>query len=354
MSNFFHASKQNGLTVTEKDLQDTCFQYYDRDEDGGLNLKEFGSLCRDLLSDSSGKPYPLQIRMQADMFYVFDQNKDGKVDEEEFSFMWNQWIKKVLFPVTTLLIVDVQNDFISGSLAIHRCPAGHMGEEVVPVINKMIETISFNETIYTLDWHPEDHISFINNVDKRPIHSPGNINPEEIQVYDTVIFEGPPNIEQKLWPAHCIQGSWGSELHPNLKIVDNPIFVHKGTNSEIDSYSAFWDNQKRSETSLNSEIHSRGITDVFICGIAYDICVASTARHAIENGYRTYLVDDACRGVSNEDINDMIKKLLAQGALLVQSDDVLEIAMGKDRRLEMGYRSAMKLAATLQDNGASD
>lgn len=169
-------------------------------------------------------------------------------------------------------------------------------------------------------------------------------------MYDTVIFEGPPRIEQKMWPVHCIQGSWGSEIHPDLKIVENAVFVHKGINSEIDSYSAFWDNQKLSETSLNSELQSRGITDVYICGIAYDICVASTARHALENGYRTYLVDDASRGVSREDILEMIKTLIAQGAILVQSREVKDLVEAKDRRLEMGYRSAMLLAADLREN----
>ena len=102
-------------------------------------------------------------------------------------------------------------------------------------------------------------------------------------MHDVVIFEDYPNIEQKLWPAHCIQNSPGAELHPNLRIVDkntdpmkrNVIHVQKGSRSDIDSYSAFFDNCKLNETTLNSDLKKYGITDLYVCGLAGDVCVGN-------------------------------------------------------------------------------
>jgi len=92
---------------------------------------------------------------------------------------------------------------------------------------------------------------------------------------DTVIFEGPPMMEQKLWPKHCVQQTWGAELHPDLKLLDSAILIHKGTNPEVDSYSAFWDNNKLAQTNLSELIRQRKITDIYCCGIAFDVCVGA-------------------------------------------------------------------------------
>lgn len=90
---------------------------------------------------------------------------------------------------------------------------------------------------YSLDWHPSDHVSFVDNVKMRPIHETSPIDADSAQVFDTVVFAGPPPMKQRLWPRHCVQDSWGAELHKDLKVVDNAVKVYKGTNPEVDSYS---------------------------------------------------------------------------------------------------------------------
>lgn len=103
----------------------------------------------------------------------------------------------------------------------------------------------------------------------------------DIKEYDTVVFEDYPDVEQKLWPAHCVQGTDGAKLHPDLLIVDEKtdamkrsvIYAKKGAKSDIDSYSAFFDNCKLNETTLNADLRKHGVTDLYVCGLAADVCV---------------------------------------------------------------------------------
>ena len=195
----------------------------------------------------------------------------------------------MLHPKTALLVVDVQNDFIDGSLALINCSAKQDGGEVVPVINELLDTCPFDCVAYTLDWHPKDHVSFFENVSKRKISDKSPIK-KDFKQYDTVIFEQYPNADQKLWPTHCVQGSKGSELHPDLKII-NPekdemkrklIYTKKGHNPDIDSYSAFYDNAKLSETGLDKDLKEIGVTDIYVCGLASDVCVGNSLTFLVE------------------------------------------------------------------------
>ncbi|KFM79542.1 Pyrazinamidase/nicotinamidase, partial [Stegodyphus mimosarum] len=285
--------------------------------------------------------------MCADIFYAFDMDRDGKISGDELSVMWPNFILPIIRPTSALIVIDVQNDFIDGSLAIRNCPAGQEGKEVVPVINHLLQTVPFNYIFYTFDWHPEDHVSFIDNIHLRNFHESSLVSKEEAKIFDTVVFEGPPEIEQKLWPRHCVQKSWGSELHSELKIAENAIFIYKGTCSDIDSYSAFWDNQKLSQTNLSEELKTRGVTDVFVSGLATDYCVGYTALHALEHGYRTILIEDACRGVDLKDIKAMQDKLVAEHGVVVTSDEVKDMVLGRDRKPELGYRTAMLAAVQI-------
>lgn len=143
------------------------------------------------------------------------------------------------------------------------------------------------------------------------------MNADNAAVYDTVIFAGPPPMKQRLWPRHCVQDTWGSELHKDLKvnllilflkivlslltnpwlpanqtlcmqIVDGGTKVYKGTNPEVDSYSVFWDNKKLSDTSLCSLLKQKGISDVYVCGLAYDVCVGEFAWHKQHASFGQY------------------------------------------------------------------
>jgi nicotinamidase-related amidase len=224
------------------------------------------------------------------------------------------------------------------------------GVEVVEPINKLIDTVEFDAVFYSLDWHPSNHVSFIDNVKKRPIHPTSPLNAENAAVFDTVIFAGPPPMTQKLWPKHCVQDTWGSELHKDLKIVENGIMVYKGTNPEVDSCSVFWDNEKLSQTTLSAQLKEKGVTDIYVCGIAYDVCVAATASDSLSAGYRTILIDDCCRGVDLADIEATKEAVLSNNGVIVQSKEVKSMVEGRDRRPELGFKLAMKLKNAEAEN----
>lgn len=321
-----------------------CFQHFKSEKHDAIDFVHFESMLTQLFVDGeTGESFHTPKTWSVEYFQKFDSNADSLIDRHEFTDMWIKWIQLILKPRSALIIVDVQNDFISGSLAISGCPAGHRGEEVVPVINRLIQSVPFDLIVYSLDWHLADHISFFENYNKRKIiHEDGtgltHDELSEIRPLEIVTFEGPPLTKQKLWPKHCVQGSWGSKLHPDLLVPEKgAIQVYKGINSLIDSYSAFWDNGKLSETSLNRELVSRGITDVYACGIAYDYCVGSTALHANEYGFKTTLIEDATRGVDGKTITDMKKRLMNSNAAIVHSDRVQAMVRGEERRPELGY-----------------
>jgi len=251
-----------------------CFQLYDKDGDKALSIAEFTQMCKHMFRKPSGTPYLIDTQRIADMFNIFNTSGDGSMSIQEFNDCYEKWIKKVVKPKSAFVIVDVQNDFISGSLAIINCSAKQDGEDVVAPINYLLDTVPFDECYYSLDWHPADHVSFIDNVQMRRLY-PGSKEPT---LYGTVTFEGPPRMDQVLWPRHCVQESWGAELHKDLKLHPRKNIVYKGVNPDVDSYSAFFDNAKLGKTSLADQIKEAGCTDVYVCGIATDVCVGTRKR----------------------------------------------------------------------------
>lgn len=193
---------------------------------------------------------------------------------------------------------------------------------MVEPLNRLLDTVDFDVVCYSMDWHPQDHISFIENVKNRPLHESSRIDSNDAKVNDIVIFKGEPPREQYLWPSHCVQGSWGAELHKDLKIRNDSIVIKKGSNSDIDSYSVFFDNQRLSETTLNAQLKSKGVTDVYVCGIAYDVCVRFTAMDAIHCGYRTILLDDCSRGVNLNDIETAKQTIVSGNGVIASSNEV--------------------------------
>uniref|UniRef100_A0A1B6CXZ5 nicotinamidase n=1 Tax=Clastoptera arizonana TaxID=38151 RepID=A0A1B6CXZ5_9HEMI len=331
---------------------DACFTAFDKDGDGYLNLSEFDRICRAIFRSDKGKIYGLEGDQLKEVFDIFDTNKDGLLDREEFIFCWNNWIKIIVKPVSVFLIVDVQNDFISGTLNISHCSAQQNGLEVVEPINRLLDTVPFDAVCYSLDWHPSDHVSFIDNLSQRKVHSSSPVSAENAKLYDTVIFEGPPLMKQRLWPRHCVQDSWGAELHKDLKVVDNAILIYKGTNPEVDSYSVFWDNKKLTRTSLAEQLCKYNATDIYICGLAYDVCVCATTVDALSIGYRTIMVDDCCRGVDLIDIEKTKNNVIANRGIIVNSNQVKAMVEGRDRRPELGYKLALEIKSrAMETNG---
>jgi nicotinamidase-related amidase len=315
-----------------------CFRHFDSQKQGFWTREDFRQFLSGLFSNKR-RPYLILSDRIDEYFRETDYNHDGKIDYDEFIQAWRTTIKCAVRPISALVIVDVQNDFISGSLALHSCPANHQGEEVVPIINRVIRDVNFDVVAYTYDCHPLNHISFYENRHLRKALPESPIKVDNAHVLDTVVFAGPPNladsIEQVLWPAHCIQKTPGADLHPDLIRVDSAIHVYKGTNPEIDSYSAFWDNMKLSKTSLDDQLKERFVTDVYVVGLATDVCVAATALHAVENNYRTVLIEDACRGVNEHEIEVKRAELNENGCIFVDSDVVPGMVAGEDRRPEV-------------------
>ncbi|XP_077274621.1 nicotinamide amidase isoform X2 [Temnothorax americanus] len=322
---------------------DACFNAFDKDGDGFLSISEFDLICRALFRNDRGKIYGLEEDQLREVYSIFDLKGDGLIDREEFEVCWNRWIKICTRPKSAFLIVDVQNDFITGSLNIKQCAAQHDGSEVIDPINRLLETVPFDAVFYSLDWHPVDHVSFIDNLHLREVDISSNISKEAARVYDTVTFQGPPLLKQRLWPRHCVQDSWGAELHKDLKIRDNAIKIYKGTNPEVDSYSVFWDNKKLTETTLSSQLQEKGATDIYICGLAYDVCVGATAVDALTSGYRTILIDDCSRGVDLVDIEKTKATVIGSNGVIVNSTQVKGMVEGRDRRPELGYKLALEI-----------
>ena len=177
---------------------------------------------------------------------------------------------------SALLIVDVQNDF---------CPGGRLavesGDEVVTVINRILP--GFARVIATQDWHPPDHVSFASS-------HPGR---RPLEVVDA------GGIEQVLWPDHCVRASNGAELHPRLETGQIGLILRKGMNRELDSYSAFFENDHRTDTGLRHYLKGLRLRELFICGLATDYCVCASALDAVRLGLRVTLIADACRGVDS-------------------------------------------------------
>ncbi len=173
-----------------------------------------------------------------------------------------------------LIVIDVQNDFcMGGALAVAQADA------VVPIINSMFE--AFSLSVLTQDWHPTNHFSFASQHPQR-------------SAFDVVSASYG---EQILWPDHCVQGSTGAEFHSALDSHRASAVVRKGCRQHIDSYSGFYENDRKTPTGLHGYLQNQGIQSVTLAGLATDFCVYYTAVDAIGLGYHVQLAEQACRGI---------------------------------------------------------
>jgi nicotinamidase/pyrazinamidase len=177
-------------------------------------------------------------------------------------------------PDTALIVVDVQNDFCTGgALAV----AG--GEEVVPLVNRIASR--FPVRVLTQDWHSPDHGSFAAS------------HPDAAAFSLIEMAYGP----QVLWPVHCVQGTEGAAFHPDLATDMADLVLRKGFRPDVDSYSAFFENDKATPTGLAGYLRERGVAEVWLAGLATDFCVAHSALDALALGFRATIIEDACRAI---------------------------------------------------------
>lgn len=177
-------------------------------------------------------------------------------------------------PQDVLLVIDVQNDF---------CPGGALavadGDAVIPMIHSVAPR--FQHIILTQDWHTPGHNSFASA-------HPGKKPFEQIEL---------PYGPQTLWPDHCVQGTRGADCHPALQLTRAELILRKGFRREIDSYSAFFENDRTTQTGLAGYLRERDLTRVFLAGLAYDYCVGYSALDARRLGLPAVILRDACRAI---------------------------------------------------------
>lgn len=206
-----------------------------------------------------------------------------------------------------LVVVDVQNDFCTGgNLAVPD------GEKVVPVINDLRE--HFQTVVLTQDWHPAGHSSFASTHKAAPFS-------------DKEMDYGP----QKLWPDHCVQGTEGAAFHDNLNIKADDLILQKGNNPDVDSYSAFRENDGKTKPvfangkSFAEEMKERGIDTLVFTGLAREICVAWNADDALTEGFNAIMVADAARPLDPQADQDKMSELSGKGVKITSAKQLPKI-----------------------------
>jgi len=212
-----------------------------------------------------------------------------------------------------LLLVDIQNDFLpGGALAVPKA------DHIIPLIQEMVH-YPFDLIIAIKDWHPMKHESFINN----------HLNKKK---GDVINLGG---VQQILWPAHCVQGTWGAEFAPGWDTTQVDKVIYKGENVGIDSYSAFFDNAERIKTGLEDYLKANSVKELYIAGLATDYCVKYSVLNAIQLGFKPYVIADACRGVNLNPSDSHAAFLLMQkaGAILLPFQDLKGTLEGQNKAL---------------------
>ncbi|MDR0312106.1 MAG: bifunctional nicotinamidase/pyrazinamidase [Treponema sp.] len=207
---------------------------------------------------------------------------------------------------SALIEVDVQNDF---------CPGGALavgdGNKVIDPLNALARKFCHKggKVIATQDWHTDKHISFASS------HKGKNVGD---------IIELPTVKEQVLWPDHCVQGTTGADFHKNLDLAPTHLILRKGSRRELDSYSAFFENDRKTPTGLDGFLKGLDISTVFIGGLATDYCVLYSAMDAVLLGYKTYVLGDAIRGVGFPEgsIEKALNTMEGAGIVIVNSSDI--------------------------------
>lgn len=198
-----------------------------------------------------------------------------------------------------LLLIDIQNDFLpGGSLAV---PGG---DEVIQVANDIQPY--FDLIVATQDWHPANHKSFASNHKGK-------------DVFEEIDLDG---LNQVLWPDHCMQGTFGADFAKDLNMNKVEAIFRKGTDSEIDSYSGFYDNGHRKSTALTEYLKGKRVTEVYLAGLAADYCVYYTAKDAIEEGFTTYIIEDAVRAITEDGFKKAKLDIINKGGKIINSSSL--------------------------------
>jgi nicotinamidase/pyrazinamidase len=198
-----------------------------------------------------------------------------------------------------LVIIDVQNDFMpGGSLQVPH------GDIIVPLINKLQK--HFALVVATQDWHPPNHKSFASNhADRQP--------------FDIIDLHGE---KQTLWSDHCIQGTKGADFPAGLETNRIAAVFRKGMDPEIDSYSGFYDNGHKISSGLSGYLKEKGISEIYFCGLAADICVYYSIKDSLNEGFSSTLIEDASKPLNILEFGVIKNELLNKGVHIINSKDI--------------------------------
>ncbi len=200
-----------------------------------------------------------------------------------------------------LIVVDVQNDFIPGGAL----PVAD-GDKIISGINNLTKKkFEMWKIVFTQDWHPKGHMSFASSHGKNPFDP-----------IDT------PGLGPVLWPDHCVQGSFGAEFHKDLNTNQAHLIIRKGYNRNIDSYSAFLENDKKTETGLAGFLDTSGVKKVYVCGLALDYCVYYTALDAKAKGFEVVVLTDLTKWIAEDTKNAAINDMKSKGINFLNSTEL--------------------------------
>jgi nicotinamidase/pyrazinamidase len=200
-----------------------------------------------------------------------------------------------------LLVIDLQADFMpGGALAVDG------GDDIVPLVNRLASR--FEHVVVTQDWHPPGHASFASSHE--------GAKPFETKRLDYG--------DQTLWRDHCVQGTPGAELHPELAVDLAFLILRKGRHTGIDSYSAFVEADGKTTTGLAALLRARGTKRVFACGLATDFCVAHSVVDARREGFAAFVIEDACRAIdANDSLSEAWTRMNGAAVRRIQSEEIL-------------------------------
>lgn len=306
---------ETSLAVKLLDVKEDFFKKYDKDGNGNIDIKELGFLLKDAFPNVDIKEDEVQQVLEA-----FDFNKSGTVSFNELYAFLRSYnpAGSTMRRKSALIVIDVQNDFITGTLANQ-----HNAEEIVPVINAMRD--AFQLVVISYDWHPQEHCSFVESANA------GNVAMKEkpteaLTPFTSVTLLADSDREehqQMLYPRHAVQNSEGGKCHKDLVLKATDKSVYKGTKPNIDSYSAFYDNCKANDIGLKAILEKEGVTDVYCCGLVLDICVKATALHGAELGFRTVVVENACKPLMMDNVEPTREILKKAGVAIMTNEEAM-------------------------------
>lgn len=306
-------SRKSGLPSNDTA---SIFKAYDANENGQLETSELAFFLRDAFPGTE-----LSNEQLDELLREFDTDKSGTIGLNELHAFLRFYdpSSKTIRRKTALVVIDVQNDFISGTLAVQT------SEEIVAIINNMRD--QFDCVVISYDWHPHEHCSFVESANDGKVELKEKESVGTLKAFTQVTLLGDADRAehpQMLYPRHAVQNTWGGECHKDLVVKPEDMSVYKGKKANIDSYSAFFDNCKANDTGLTKQLEDAGVTDVYCCGLVFDICVKSSALHGAEMGFRVSVIEDACKPLSESEVLPTKKVLNEAGVRVLSSAQATE------------------------------